>query len=240
MSAENTQNPSHPQLDALIAVAHKLRAPGGCPWDAEQTHNSLTKYLLEETYELIDAIESGDRNEIIEELGDVLYQVIFHTDLGATGSVGQPFNIETVAKVSAQKMMGRHPHVFGSPEELERYAAKTGDDVMLNWDAHKQREKPERESVLDGIPQALPALALADKVLGKAEKLGLIDASDTPAIPMDDESSLGKLLLAIVSSARAAGLEPERALREATRELQVEIRSFELDSDNDAGVVGLF
>ncbi len=111
---------------------------------------------------------------------------------------------------------------------------------MLNWDAHKQREKPERESVLGGIPQALPALALADKVLGKAEKLGLIDASDTPVIPMDDESSLGKLLLAIVSSARAAGLEPERALREATRELQVEIRSFELDSDNDAGVIGSY
>jgi XTP/dITP diphosphohydrolase len=129
---------------------------------------------------------------------------------------------------------------LGTLEELERYAAKTGDDVMLTWDAHKQREKPESASVLDGIPQALPALALADKVLGKAEKLGLIDASDVPAIPMDDEAALGKLLLAIVSSARAAGLEPERALREATRELQVEIRSFELDSDSDAGVIGSY
>ena len=127
---------------------------------------------------------------------------------------------------------------MSTPEELERYAAKIGDDLMLNWDTHKQREKPKCASVLDGVPQALPALALADKVLGKAEKLGLIVASDTPVIPMDDESSLGKLLLAIVSSARAAGLEPERALREATRELQVEIRSFELDSDNDAGVIG--
>ena len=97
---------------------------------------------------------------------------------------------------------------------------------MLTWDAHKQREKPERASVLDGIPQALPALALADKVLGKAEKLGLTAATDVPAIPMDDEAALGRLLLAFVSSARAAGLEPERALREATRELQVEIRSF--------------
>ena len=115
---------------------------------------------------------------------------------------------------------------MGTLEELERYAAKTGDDVMLTWDAHKQREKPERASVLDGIPQALPALALADKVLGKAEKLGLTAATDVPAIPMDDEAALGRLLLAFVSSARAAGLEPERALREATRELQVEIRSF--------------
>ena len=86
------------QLDDLIAVAHQLRAPGGCPWDAEQTHNSLTKYLLEETYELIDAIESGDRDEVIEELGDVLYQVIFHSDLGSTGTLGEPFDIEDVAR----------------------------------------------------------------------------------------------------------------------------------------------
>ena len=105
-----------------------------------------------------------------------------------------------------------------------------------NWN-YKSRNKV---SGAHGIPQALPALALADKVLGKAEKLGLIDASDVPAIPMDDEAALGKLLLAIVSSARASGLEPERALREATREFQVEIRSFELDTDNDAGVIGSY
>ena len=226
-------------LDSLIATAHKLRNPGGCPWDAEQTHNSLTKYLLEETYELIDAIESGDRDEIIEELGDVLYQVIFHTDLAATGSVGEPFNIETVAEVSAQKMMGRHPHVFGSPEELERYAAKTGDDVMLNWDAHKQREKPHRESVLDGIPQALPALALADKVIGKAEKIGLLDADAPGPFTVTSEAELGAILLAIVSSGRSAGLDSERALREAVRELQVEIRHSEIEDGFDAGVIAL-
>jgi XTP/dITP diphosphohydrolase len=86
------------KLDDLIAVAHQLRAPGGCPWDAEQTHTSLTKYLLEETYELIDAIESGNRDEILEELGDVLYQVIFHTDLAATGSLGEAFDIQDVAQ----------------------------------------------------------------------------------------------------------------------------------------------
>ena len=113
-------------------------------------------------------------------------------------------------------------------------------DVLLNWDAHRHREKPERASVPDGITQSLPALALANKVLGKAEKLCLIDASEVLAIPMDDEAAPGKLLLAIVSSVRSAGLEPERALREATRELQVEIRSFELDSDNDAGVIGSY
>lgn len=228
------------KLDQLIETAHILRNPGGCPWDAEQTHQSLTKYLLEETYELLDAIETNNRDEIIEELGDVLYQVIFHTDLAQTGSLGEPFDIQDVAEVAMNKMKSRHPHVFGSPEELEKFKAETGDDVMLNWDNHKAKEKPHRQSILDGIPQALPALALADKVIGKAEKAGLIDKPTEHPIPIQDESDLGSLLLAIVQSARAKGLEPERALREATRELQVEIRAFELDGDNDAGVVGTF
>ncbi len=227
------------KLDDLIAVAHKLRAPGGCPWDAEQTHNSLTKYLLEETYELIEAIETGNRDEILEELGDVLYQVIFHTDLAATGSLGEAFDVQDVAELSAQKMMGRHPHVFGTPEELEKYAAKTGDEVMVNWDAHKQREKPERSSVLDGIPQALPALALADKVLGKAEKIGLLDADAPGPFSVTGEAELGAILLAVVSSGRAAGLDSERALREALRELQVEIRHAEIEEGLDAGVIAV-
>ena len=106
-------------------------------------------------------------------------------------------------------------------------------------DNHKQREKPHRESVLDGIPQAMPALALANKVIGKAEKVGLLDKDAPAQIPMADESELGTFLLAVVASARANGLDPERALREATRELQVEIREFELDDDLDAGVIGL-
>lgn len=224
-------------LDHLIETAHNLRAPGGCPWDAEQTHRSLVQYLLEETYELIEALESGDRDEIIEELGDVLYQVVFHSDLAQSGSLGEPFDIQEVAKRSAEKMRSRHPHVFGTPEELEMYAATTGDEVMLNWDNHKQREKPHRESVLDGIPQAMPSLALANKVIGKAEKVGLLDKDAPAQIPMADESELGTFLLAVVASARANGLDPERALREATRELQVEIRQFELDDDLDAGVL---
>ncbi|MEY4743743.1 MAG: hypothetical protein RIR34_1082 [Actinomycetota bacterium] len=227
-------------LDELLAVAHKLRAPGGCPWDAEQTHESLVKYLLEETYELIEALESGSREEIMEELGDVLYQVVFHSDLAAAGSLGEPFDIQDVAKLSADKMRGRHPHVFGTPEELEKYAAKTGDEVMLNWDSHKQREKPERQSVLDGIPQALPALALADKVIGKAQKIGLLPEGETDAgLPMDNEDVLGGLLLTIVADARAKGLDPERALREATRELQVAIRATELAGEFDAGIIGM-
>ena len=225
------------QLDDLIAVAARLRAPGGCPWDADQTHRSLVQYLLEETHELIEAIESGNREEILEELGDVLYQVVFHSDLAASGSLGEPFDIQDVAKLTAEKMRGRHPHVFGTAEELEKFAAKTGDDVMLNWDSHKRREKPERSSVLDGIPQSLPALALANKVIGKAQKIDLLDAQAASPLQFEDEAQLGGLLLAIVQSAKAAGLDSERALREATRDLMADIRKAEVLSASDAGVI---
>jgi XTP/dITP diphosphohydrolase len=226
------------KIDALIQTARQLRAPGGCPWDAEQTHQSLTKYLIEETYELIDAIESNDRQQILEELGDVLYHVVFHSDLAESGSLGEPFNIQDVAELSIAKMKGRHPHVFGTPEELEKYKAETGEDVMKSWDAHKMKEKPERQSVLDGIPPSLPALLLADKVIGKAQKLGVLESEATPAFALEDEDQLGGLLLALVLSAKHQGLDAERALRETIRELQVEIRTFELSDDFDAGVVG--
>jgi XTP/dITP diphosphohydrolase len=226
------------KIDELIQTARQLRAPGGCPWDAEQTHQSLTKYLIEETYELIDAIESNDRQQILEELGDVLYHVVIHSDLAESGSLGEPFNIQDVAELSIAKMKGRHPHVFGTPEELEKYKAETGEDVMKSWDAHKMKEKPERQSVLDGIPPSLPALLLADKVIGKAQKLGVLESEATPAFALEDEDQLGGLLLALVLSAKHQGLDAERALRETIRELQVEIRTFELSDDFDAGVVG--
>jgi len=226
------------QLEDLLATAHQLRAPGGCPWDAEQTHESLVKYLLEETYELIDAIESGKREDILEELGDVLYQVVFHSDLAASGSLGEPFDIQDVAAKMRDKMVSRHPHVFGDAEELAKFAASTGDEVMLNWDNHKKREKPERESVLDGVAIAMPALSLADKVLGKAEKIGLLEAGAAGPIQVDDEEQLGGLLLAIVTSARANGLDSERALRSAVRDLMDDIRKVEVLEASDAGVVG--
>ena len=225
-------------LDELIATANKLRAPGGCPWDAEQTHESLTKYLIEESYELVEAIESGNREQILEELGDVLYQVIFHSDLAQSGSLGESFSIQDVAELSTKKMKGRHPHVFGTPEELERYKASNGEEVMQNWDAHKQREKPERESVLDGIPKALPSLMLADKVIGKAQSLGVLGTEEPGAVEIADEDQLGALLLALVLAAKSKGLDAERALRESVRELEVEIRQFELSDDFDAGVIG--
>ena len=208
------------KLDELVMVMAQLRAPGGCPWDAEQTHESLIKYLVEETYELIDAIESGDREAMIEELGDVLYQVLFHADLAST-TPGEEFDIQDVAAHMTAKMVGRHPHVFGE-NKLE-----TADDVMAVWDDLKKAEKPGRTSTLDGIPQSMPALALAEKLLGKAEKVGL-EKQHLPDPPIwTDEDEVGSILLSIVSSAREQGIDAEKALRVRLRELQEDIREAE-------------
>jgi XTP/dITP diphosphohydrolase len=222
---------THPKLEELIAVLERLRAPGGCAWDREQTHESLVQYLVEETYELVDAIETGNREELIEELGDVLYQVVFHSDIAAH-TPGEEFTLEDVAANMTAKMIGRHPHVFGDA------TAETADDVMAVWDQLKAVEKPGRTSVLDGIPQSMPALALADKLLGRAQKVGLLDPDAAGPVPVTSEADLGALLLAIVSSAKAAGLDAERALRGTLRGLQNEIREAETDPF-DAGVVGV-
>jgi XTP/dITP diphosphohydrolase len=210
----------NPKLDELIEVMAVLRGPGGCPWDAEQTHESLIRYLLEETYELIDAIEAGDRDDMIEELGDVLYQVIFHSDLAAH-TPGEDFTLEDVAERMTAKMVGRHPHVFGDRQ------ADTADEVMTFWDDLKKAEKPGRTSTLDGVPQAMPALLLADKLLGKAEKLDVVSTGGPAPFPFQTEEELGAVLLAMVASARSQGLDAERALRGRLRDLQADIRDAE-------------
>jgi XTP/dITP diphosphohydrolase len=220
---------TYPRLEELIAVLHQLRAPGGCAWDAEQTHESLVQYLVEESYELIDAIETGGRDELIEELGDVLYQVIFHSDI-ASHTPGENFTIEDVAANMTAKMIGRHPHVFGGDAAKAAMNVTTGDDVVAVWDELKKADKPGRTSVLDGIPQSMPALALADKLLGRAEKVGIAGAGGADvaaAIPVDTETELGATLLSLVSTAKAIGLDAERALRTALRALQDEIRQAE-------------
>jgi XTP/dITP diphosphohydrolase len=229
--------PLHPQLDNLIALLARLRGPGGCAWDREQTHESLVKHLIEETHELVEAIEAGSREDLIEELGDVLYQVIFHADLAAH-TPGEEFTIEDVAASMTAKMVGRHPHVFGDT------IAETAADVSATWDELKRVEKPSRTSVLDGIPQGMPSLALADKLLGRAEKMGLIDADAPSALVVESEDQLGPLLLAIVSAARAGGLDAERALRSTLRDLQHEIRDTEAELNSgsdvaDAGIIGM-
>ena len=196
----------HPELDALIDVMATLRGPNGCAWDREQTHQSLLKYLIEESHEFIDAVESGDRDHMLEELGDVLYQVLFHADLAAADP-DHPFDIEDVARVTRAKMVGRHPHVFGD------VVADTADEVVANWEKWKAAEKPERESKFDGLPKGLPALALADKVIGK-----LSESPASEALPSETTADeLGDLLFGIVVAAREQGLDAEAALRAAVR-----------------------
>jgi XTP/dITP diphosphohydrolase len=205
----------HPELDELIAVLEKLRAPGGCVWDREQTHASLVQYLVEETFELVDAIEAGTRDELIEELGDVLYQVIFHADIAAEAG---EFTLEDVARHMREKMIARHPHVFGD------VTVQTSDDVVATWESVKAVEKAHRTSVLQGIPQGMPSLALVDKTLGRAAKVGVV--REAAVIP-STEAELGEQLLAMVVAAKAAGLDGERALRGALRGLEAEVRAAE-------------
>ena len=235
---QTTMQPS--PLDTLIVTVARLRGPGGCAWDADQTHVSLVRHLVEETHELIEAIEDGSRDDLLEELGDVLYQVLFHADLAAH-TPEENFDIQDVAARLTEKMVGRHPHVFGD------VTLDTAAEVSAAWDGFKAAEKPGRTSVLDGIPGGMPALALADKVLGRAEKIGLIEADAGFPLPIESEADLGPLLLAIVASARAQGLDAERALRAAVRDLQGEIRGAEgvqapgapLDESFDAGIIAL-
>ncbi|WP_181408364.1 MazG family protein [Schumannella sp. 10F1B-5-1] len=221
---------AHPRLDELIAVLERLRAPGGCAWDRDQTHASLVQYLVEESAELVEAIESGDDAEMVEELGDVLYQVVFHADIAAEEG---RFTIEDVAAHMTAKMVGRHPHVFGDGEVV----ADTADAVASNWDAWKAQEKPQRTSVLDGVPDAMPSLALTTKLLGRADKVGHVIevpaalAADAPA----DEEELGRRLLELVAVARGSGLDAERALRGAIRGLKDDIRAAEAARATEAG-----
>lgn len=205
----------HPRLDELIATLERLRAPGGCAWDRDQTHASLVQYLVEESAELVEAIESGDDAELVEELGDVLYQVLFHADIAAEAG---RFTLEDVAAHMTRKMVGRHPHVFGD------VVAETPDDVVATWDAVKALEKAHRTSVLEGIPSGMPGLALADKMLGRAAQVGVAVA---PAPVPATEDELGTQLLALVAGARVQGLDAERALRGALRSLRGRVEAAE-------------
>jgi XTP/dITP diphosphohydrolase len=223
MTEPRTEPRTGSRLLDLVAVMDRLRSPGGCPWDAQQTHASLLRYLLEETHEVVDAVEAGTRAELREELGDLLLQVVFHARV-AQEDPDEPFDIDDVAAGIVAKLERRHPHVFAG----EAVAA----DLQAGWDAIKATEKA-RESVLDGIPSSLPALARADKVLGRLQRNGL----DAPSAPGHgagqsagqgvDEESVGRELLDLVRRAHAAGVDPEAALRVATRRLERRARETE-------------
>jgi XTP/dITP diphosphohydrolase len=197
----------------LVSVMDTLRSPGGCPWDAEQTHTSLLPYLLEEAHEVIEAVELRDRDHLVEELGDLLLQVVFHARVGEENQAA-PFDIDEVAAGIVAKLVRRHPHVFGDPQQVEAAADSSAADVELSWEALKAVEKPRREA-FEGIPVTLPALARAQKMLGRLEKAGP-DVDLAAAIEVAAAGdTLAAALLHAVHQARATGSDAEAALRAA-------------------------
>jgi len=204
------------ELQRLVEVMDRLRSPGGCPWDAEQTHQSLIKYLLEESYEFIDAIETDDRVGMREELGDVLLQVYFHSRI-AQDHPTDPFSIEDVARAIADKLISRHPHVF---ENLE---VSGTEEIIDNWEAIKAKEKG-RTSAIDGIAMSQPALPLVSKIFYRAEKYGVELEIPTYASEQQvNESSVGQALASVIVWAHANGIDPESALRAQARKMIAEI-----------------
>ena len=209
------------ELERLRQTMDRLRSPGGCPWDAEQTHESLLKYLLEEAYEFIDAVESGDRDAILEELGDVLLQVYFHARI-AEDAIEGAFNVEDVAKAVADKLIRRHPHVF------EGVKVNDSEEVIQNWEKLKAAEKS-RTSALDGVPLGQPALPLAAKAIYRAEKYDYdIPINKSVKVPNGlSQEEAGEILLGIVEQIQAQGIDPEAALRVATKAYIDAVRAHE-------------
>ena len=207
----------------LVKVMARLRGPGGCPWDAEQTHRTLARHLLEETHELLEAIDVDDTDAIRDELGDVLLQVVFHAQMAADDDA---WDVDDVAEGLAKKLVYRHPHVFG---EIEVTGA---DEVLVNWEKLKAAEKGERAEVADDIPASLPSLARAAKVQRRAAGWGFEWRSVDSAIEAlreevdelaaaDDaahvEEEIGDVLFAAVAVARKLGIDAESALRRTVR-----------------------
>ena len=199
----------------------RLRSPGGCPWDAEQTHESLVKFLLEESYEFIEAVETQDREAMREELGDVLLQVYFHARM-AEEHPTDPFSLEDVAQTVAEKLIRRHPHVFAEAEDL------SSDEVLENWEALKAKEKG-RTSAVDGVPVGQPALPLVAKLLYRAQKNRLkLDLPSKIHEPIDaTPEAVGEVLLATIAWASERGVDPEGALRLVARDLAAQIAKIE-------------
>jgi len=208
------------ELQRLVEVMDRLRSPGGCAWDAEQTHESLIKYLLEESYEFIDAIETDDRAGMREELGDVLLQVYFHSRI-AQDHPTDPFSIEDVAGAIADKLISRHPHVF------DNLAVSGTDEIIENWEAIKAREKG-RTSAIDGIAMSQPALPLVSKILYRAEKYKVdLDMAPYQSEYEVNEKSVGEALASVIAWAHENGIDPENALRAQAREMIRQIQAAE-------------
>lgn len=221
----NEDRPFSDGVEAIFEVVHRLRAPGGCPWDREQTHESLRPYLLEETYELLEAIDSGDDQKTMEELGDLLLQVAMHAEIAEEEG---RFDARQVSEAVAAKMVKRHPHVFGD------VSVANADEVLRNWEHQKileSRKVGDTKSVVDRVPATLPALAWALGLQKRAARVGFDFASPAAAAESVAEEArelatdsadhdrafeeMGDLLFAIVSLARTLKVNPEDALRVA-------------------------
>jgi tetrapyrrole methylase family protein/MazG family protein len=204
-------------LNELVQVMDKLLSPAGCPWDKEQTHKSLTRFLIEESYEVLDAIEHADHKQLQEELGDVLFQVVFHSALAEKEGW---FTLADVIKNNKEKMVRRHPHVFSS------LALNTSQEVLAHWEGFKKEEG--KKQLLSGIPQMLPALMRALKIQEKAAQVGF-DFSGSPESiekmqekiqeftgaeqPEEQFAELGDILFSLVNIARFMSIDPEAALQ---------------------------
>lgn len=223
------------QFDRLVQIMARLRAPGGCPWDAQQTHQSLRPYLLEEAYEVLEAIDDGDLSRLGGELGDLLLQVVFHAELAQEAGL---FDIEEVCRKIADKLEYRHPHVFGD------VTVRDAEEVLTNWEQLKraEAEHTQRESALDGVPKALPALQQADELQKKAAKVGFDWQDQTgPLAKIEEElqevqeatdpahiqHEVGDLLFAVCNLARFMKVDPESALREANKRFSRRFRDVE-------------
>ena len=227
---------NYPNLEELIEVIRVLRSENGCVWDRAQTHESLRPNMLEEAYEAVEAINKGDILNLREELGDVLLQVLLHSQIA---SEANEFNIEDVAKELKDKLIHRHPHVFGNAK------ADTPDEVIKNWEILKQEEKKDRKSQMDGIPKSLPALVAAQKISKRAVKVGfewdkvetLLDCIKSEyeefkeAVAPKDKTSMedemGDILFATVNLARWYKIDAEQALLKANQKFMKRFRKME-------------
>lgn len=226
-------------FDDLVQLMARLRAPGGCPWDRKQTHESLKPYLLEEAYEALEAIDHADMSRLREELGDVLLQVLFHAQIG---SEHDAFSVEDVLRSLSEKLIRRHPHVFGTPEQQQE--ALNPDEVKVRWEQIKRNEREQKGqdgSALEGVPKTLPALLRAYQVQARAGRVGFdwpdvspvlskleeemeefrdataaysaATAATSEAAKRQLESEVGDVLFTMVNVARFLKINPEEALR---------------------------
>lgn len=211
-------------VEQLVQVMDQLRSPGGCPWDAEQTHASLARYLLEETYEALEAMDQADVGSLREELGDLLLQVVFHTRIAQESD--PTFSLDAIAQGVVDKLVRRHPHVFTD------LVVTSSEELEANWAKVKQEEK-QRDSVTDGVPQAMPALQLATQLIYRARKSGVV-AGDPEVkeglrnvIGEVNQETVAALLVATVELAREVDIEAESVLRAEMTRYRTRVRESE-------------